>query len=257
MIDEEWASSLVGLQVKVPEYWWPGYSGKKLCSGRISSIDMNNSAGTYFMFRTDEGPFYPMRYDAVLKYADKEQPNFSKFNLPAKPLKAKKRKAASASRSGPSKVCKKEASKLKKLISGDGVDVIGDLKKRLTEGDPETVNFLKSMYSVDKVKKCLLCGEEAVPGGRSKCNLIHDVEWGDYERDLGAHCRGEERGYHSGSCNLCGESVGFTGDDEGFTGDGQFGPSDRQFGSCYKGKHVFTQEEKEKIVEALREEADC
>ena len=35
----EWAESLAGLPMAVPEYWWPGYSSSKLSLGKIASID--------------------------------------------------------------------------------------------------------------------------------------------------------------------------------------------------------------------------
>ena len=72
-IDPEWANSVVGLRVKVPNCWWPGYNGKKLHPGSITAVNMKDKAGRYFMFETDadKGVHYPMRYDAVREYADK------------------------------------------------------------------------------------------------------------------------------------------------------------------------------------------
>ena len=38
-IDTEWAESLVGLRVKVPDCWWVNCDGKKLYSGVIAAVD--------------------------------------------------------------------------------------------------------------------------------------------------------------------------------------------------------------------------
>ena len=68
--DKEWAQSLEGLWMKVPENWWDGYNGKSLSSGRIVSIDFDSDGSKFFQLELNDelGALYPMRYDAVVKY---------------------------------------------------------------------------------------------------------------------------------------------------------------------------------------------
>ena len=88
-IDQEWAESLIGLRVKVPEGWWDGASGSALFMGTIRSVDFNDTAERYFQFECDgdavPGRLYPMRYDAVLHYADEEDERYSQFRLLSSP----------------------------------------------------------------------------------------------------------------------------------------------------------------------------
>ena len=51
-IDFEWAESLTGLPMSVPEHWWPGYSGRKNYAGRIKSIDRDAENGCFFASRS-------------------------------------------------------------------------------------------------------------------------------------------------------------------------------------------------------------
>ena len=73
-IDREWAESLVGLRLKVPEHWWDGFSGNTESEGRIAEVDFEDAAERFFMLELDEeeGCHYSMRHDAVLHYADVE-----------------------------------------------------------------------------------------------------------------------------------------------------------------------------------------
>jgi hypothetical protein len=41
-IDTEWANSLVGLHLKVPDNWWVNYNGTNLHDGKIVSFDRVN-----------------------------------------------------------------------------------------------------------------------------------------------------------------------------------------------------------------------
>ena len=68
-IDFEWAESLTGLPMSVPEHWWPGYSGRKNYAGRIKSIDRDAENGCFFCLAVadEPGAIYPMRCDAVFK----------------------------------------------------------------------------------------------------------------------------------------------------------------------------------------------
>ena len=84
-IDQNWALSLVGLRLKIPEVWWNGCTGNTLYAGRISAINVSDHRQRYFMLEMDTGEEYPVRYDAVLRYADREHLTHSGFNLPEKP----------------------------------------------------------------------------------------------------------------------------------------------------------------------------
>ena len=86
-IDQEWAATLIGLRLKVPERWWAGCTGSKLFHGKIIAIDFSDDAKRYFKFEPDseKGAHYPIRYDAVLHYADEDHQSYSKFLLPSVP----------------------------------------------------------------------------------------------------------------------------------------------------------------------------
>jgi len=86
--------SLVGLLLKVPAHWWVGCSGNRLWRCEIESIDFHDAAERYFTIKClDRDPGdphqekrYQMAYEAIIEYADQEQDNFSRFNLPRDPV---------------------------------------------------------------------------------------------------------------------------------------------------------------------------
>ena len=86
-IDREWAQSLVSLRMKVPDHWWDGCTGRELYEGIIAAVNFDDHGDRFFQLELDEekGVLYPMRYDAVLHYADEEHSQFSSFQLPADP----------------------------------------------------------------------------------------------------------------------------------------------------------------------------
>ena len=84
-IDQNWASSLVGLRLQIPEVWWNGCTGNSLHAGKISGINFSDHRQRYFTLKMDTGEEHPVRYDFVLCYADREHPTHSGFNLPEKP----------------------------------------------------------------------------------------------------------------------------------------------------------------------------
>ena len=61
-IDPEWAATLIGLRMKVPERWWAGCTGSKLFHGKIIAIDFSDDAVRYFQFELDieKGAHYPI-----------------------------------------------------------------------------------------------------------------------------------------------------------------------------------------------------
>jgi hypothetical protein len=98
-IDHKWALSLVGLRLKIPERWWNGLTGNTLYAGQISDINFSDHLKRYFTLKMDTGEEYPVLYDFVLCYADREHPTHSRFNLPEEPpadqnvIKSGKRKS--------------------------------------------------------------------------------------------------------------------------------------------------------------------
>ena len=87
-IDTEWAQSLVGLRLKIPDHWWPDYDGDTLNPGKIGRVDFTQTNNRYFVFipndAEDPGPYY-LRYDTIFHYADHNQRNFSSYQLPRHP----------------------------------------------------------------------------------------------------------------------------------------------------------------------------
>ena len=92
-IDYEWAKSLVGLRMIVPEKWWNGCSTFEPNEGVIIGFDPNTTKERYFLLQLDSesnparhssGP-YQMRYDAVYKYADTYDEDYSTYDLPEEP----------------------------------------------------------------------------------------------------------------------------------------------------------------------------
>ena len=83
-IDTEWAESLVGLRVKVPDSWWVNFDGGELNVGVIAAVDFTQPRQTYFQLEIDSelGAYYPMRYDSVFSFVDIEQEDFKRFRLP-------------------------------------------------------------------------------------------------------------------------------------------------------------------------------
>ena len=103
-IDREWAVSVVGLRMQVPEHWWPGYSGSKLCAGKIVAVDFDEPAGRYFTLRLDADEdeddeiVFSMRYDAVVHYADEQHERYASFKLPPEALADPQREEVRLSR---------------------------------------------------------------------------------------------------------------------------------------------------------------
>ena len=76
----------MGLRLKVPEHWWDGFSGNTESKGRVAEVNFEDAAERFFMLEIDEeeGSRYPIRYDAVLHYADVEHSTHRRFRLPVK-----------------------------------------------------------------------------------------------------------------------------------------------------------------------------
>ena len=77
-VNKKLATSLVGLRMKVLGSWWDNSdsSGHQLHDGKIHFIDFEENENRIFQLQlddVDEPDLYPMRYHAVLAYADECQ----------------------------------------------------------------------------------------------------------------------------------------------------------------------------------------
>jgi hypothetical protein len=84
-IDSEWAETLVGLRLNIPDKWWPGFCNGGLNRGKIAAINLDPLSSYYFEVELNDEPgaHYAMRYDSVLLYVDEEQLGFAQFHLPS------------------------------------------------------------------------------------------------------------------------------------------------------------------------------
>jgi hypothetical protein len=83
LIDEEWASTLVGLPMQVRNSWWKGYKkdDETINASTIVGVDFDAPRSNYFQLEC-VGEIYAMRYDAVYLYADVNHVAYEKFTLP-------------------------------------------------------------------------------------------------------------------------------------------------------------------------------
>ena len=81
-IDLEWADSLVGCPVKVPDHWWVGYTETYLHDGKIVSFDPVNQKWFIELDDQDDDDQYLMAYDAILEYCNKLHSTIDSFHLP-------------------------------------------------------------------------------------------------------------------------------------------------------------------------------
>ena len=86
-VDPEWAKSIEGLPMAVPEYWWVGYTRRTRCFGKIKKVNCNAPNRAYFMMELTKTPgvYYGMRYDDVVLYADETHADYKRYDLPADP----------------------------------------------------------------------------------------------------------------------------------------------------------------------------
>ena len=85
LVDEEWAATLVGLPMAVPNSWWEGYKrdDDTLNAGTIVGVDFHQPNSKYFQLECGD-EIYAMRYDAVYQYVDTDHASYdaAKFRLP-------------------------------------------------------------------------------------------------------------------------------------------------------------------------------
>ena len=86
-VDPEWAMSLLGLPMAVPEYWWPGFSRLKRFFGKIAKVNPRAENSAFFLLELNEEPgeYYAMRYDDVARYANTDDNAIAAYCLPALP----------------------------------------------------------------------------------------------------------------------------------------------------------------------------
>jgi hypothetical protein len=80
-ISTEWAQSLIGLSMKVPQNWWVGCSGYNLHDGKIDSFDISSKKWNLLLDARDDDDMYLIAYDAVYEYADETSSTFHEYQL--------------------------------------------------------------------------------------------------------------------------------------------------------------------------------
>jgi hypothetical protein len=73
--------------MSVPLSWWPGYSGRDVCSGKIAKFDPSSSPPFLLEVDDEPGDFFGIRYDAILAYAKVEHHAYKSYRLPNEPPK--------------------------------------------------------------------------------------------------------------------------------------------------------------------------
>jgi hypothetical protein len=83
LIDKEWASTLGGLPMQIPNSWWKGYKkdDKTMNAGAIVGVDFNSPRLNYFQLKC-VGEILAMQYDAVYLYTDVNHVNYKIITLP-------------------------------------------------------------------------------------------------------------------------------------------------------------------------------
>jgi hypothetical protein len=54
-ISVEWAESLIGLSMKVPDHWWDDFHGYKLHNGKIVSFDIDSQRWNLLLATREDG----------------------------------------------------------------------------------------------------------------------------------------------------------------------------------------------------------
>ena len=78
----EWAESLIGLPVKIPDNWWVGYTGSYLHDGKIKDFDSVNQKWMIELDDQDDDNEYLIAYDAICEYSNKKHSTFNQYHLP-------------------------------------------------------------------------------------------------------------------------------------------------------------------------------
>ena len=85
--DVDWAETLLGMEVVVPNGWFDGYDDNDDTpnDGEIVAINWSNDGRRFFQVEV-EGHVYDMRYDAVFSFANDSQRDFDQYHLPTYPI---------------------------------------------------------------------------------------------------------------------------------------------------------------------------
>jgi hypothetical protein len=87
LVDKDWAATLIGFPMMVPNSWWNGYRKRKddntLNPGTIVGVDFDRPHLNYFQLKCGN-EIYVMRYDTIYQYVDMDYAtyNASTFCLP-------------------------------------------------------------------------------------------------------------------------------------------------------------------------------
>jgi hypothetical protein len=80
-ISVEWAESLIGLSMRVPDNWWVGCTGHNLHDGKIVSFDISTEKWNLLLDARDEDLPYLMAYSAVCMYANEDSSTFHEYHV--------------------------------------------------------------------------------------------------------------------------------------------------------------------------------
>ena len=84
-IDVEWAESLVGLRLCVPDSWWVGYKTRDLNDGKVCSFDVETQKWM-FVLDSDEATDCPMACSAIHQCVDPEVSTLDCHIVPPDPV---------------------------------------------------------------------------------------------------------------------------------------------------------------------------
>jgi hypothetical protein len=80
-ISVEWAKSLIGLSMRVPDDWWVGCNGHNLYDGKVVSFDISTQKWNLLLDARDEDLLYLMAYSAVCMYENEDSSTFREYHL--------------------------------------------------------------------------------------------------------------------------------------------------------------------------------
>ena len=86
IIDPEWANTLLGLRVSLPNHWWTGFRGNRLRQGCLVLFLENTNQWQFLLDDVDNDNHYAMRYKGVCEYTDAEAGTYLSYTLPPEPV---------------------------------------------------------------------------------------------------------------------------------------------------------------------------
>ena len=85
IIDLEWAETLDGLRMSLPNRWWLGHKGNQLHHDRIVMFVEDTNKWQLLLDNVSDPTHYTMSWEGLLEYADVEAGTYSSYHLPAEP----------------------------------------------------------------------------------------------------------------------------------------------------------------------------